>query len=172
MAFQGTFAPYEVSVVISTDDINHIVTGYAEDTGITIEPNADRYEMYVGMNGDASRIHNANRTRSVSITLSQTSISNDVLWHLAQRDSRLRSDEGTFTITIKDGSGRTVYSDQNGFISADPTVTFGSSMNTQEWSLMLPDPEVGIGGNSKLSSNDATAIRSLGGQVEDRWVSE
>lgn len=170
MAFQGTFAPYEVTVVISTDEINHIVTGYAEDTGITVEPGADRYELYVGMAGDASRIHNANRTRTVTLTLAQTSVSNDILWHLSERDNELRNDDGTFTVTIKDGSGRTVLNDQSAFISSDPSITFGSSMNTQEWGMVLPDPETTIGGNSKMSANDAASVQALGGEVDGRWI--
>lgn len=172
MAFQGTFAPKDVQVIISTSQMNHIVTGYAEDTGVTIEPGAARYELYVGMSGDASRIHNANRSRTISLTLAQTSVSNDILWFLAERDSELRSDEGVFTVTVKDGSGRTVMTDDSGFIGEDPSVTFGSSMNTQEWSLILPDPASVVGGNSKMDQNEVSAIQSLGGEVDDKWVKE
>lgn len=170
MAFQGTFAPKDVQVIISTEGMNHIITGYAEDTGVTIEPGAARYELHVGMAGDTSRIHNANRSRTVTLTLAQTSVSNDILWFLSERDSELRSDGGTFTITVKDGSGRTVLTDENGFIGEDPTVTFGSSMNNQEWSLILPEPAGAIGGNSKIDQGDVSAIESLGGSVQDRWT--
>lgn len=170
--FQGTYSPKKVSFVVSNDDVNHIVTGYAEDTGIAVEPNGGRAELYVDMQGTPSRVMDANRSRNVTITLSQTSVSNDILWLLAERDEEYGDDRGLFEAILKDASGRSLYSDSSAFIVSDPSENFGSSMETLEWVIALPDPSAYIGGNSRFSPDDQSTAETLGGDISDKWQSQ
>ena len=170
--FQGTYSPKKVSFVVSNEDINHILTGYAEDTGIEVEPNGGRADLYVDMQGTPSRVMNANRSRNVTITLSQTSVSNDILWLLAERDEEYGDDRGLFVGTLKDASGRSLYSDQNCFIVSDPSESFGSSMGTLEWVIAMPDPSAHIGGNARFSAEDQATAETLGGDIAAKWQNQ
>ena len=67
-----TYNPKEVIVTCGT----HIVTGYADDSFISIEPNGDGITKKTGCDGEIARSISPDNTYKVKLTLLQTSDSN------------------------------------------------------------------------------------------------
>lgn len=123
------------------------LTGLATDTFVEIAPAADRVSASVGADGEVARSINPNRMHSVTITLQGTSFSNDVLSGLAAVDEATDGG-GVFPLLVQDLSGRTMFAASQAWISALPSITFGSEASDREWGLMTGRPSVFmVGGN-------------------------
>lgn len=170
MAVQ-TYSPEFTDLVISNGDINHIVTGFGEGTFINVEPYEDRFTPVYGAKGEAYRAHSAVRAFRLTATLSQTSHSNDVFSLLLQNDRETL--DGFFTVTLKDSSGTTIFTDEFAYICIEPTQGFsgGGSIETREWTIDLPNPSYRIGGNGRFSSDTQRNVEQLGGTVDPQWTS-
>lgn len=172
MSCVGTFSPDALSVIISTENINHEVNGFAEGTFISIEPQTDRFTAVYGARGESYRAHDPVKAFNVTLTLSQTSHSNDVMTYLLQNDRETL--DGTFTITIKDSSGTTLYTERCAYIGTEPSQSFsgGGSIEDREWMVHMPSPDYVIGGNSRFTIADRDAVETLGGNVSPQWQPE
>jgi len=172
MSCVGTYSPEFTDVVISNDQLSHIVNGYAEGTFISIEPFEDRITPMYGAKGEAYRAVSAVRAFDMTITLSQTSHSNDVLTQILRNDRE--SLEGTFTVTMKDSSGTTVFTERCAYIGTEPSQSFsgGGTIESREWSIHLPNPDYVIGGNGKFSTGNQNDLEAAGGNVPSRWQAE
>lgn len=169
----STLSPSDVTVVISQEStgIVHIISGYAEDSHINIERAVDTYDSYTGVDNVTTRIHKANTSAKVTLGLTQTSASNDVLSQMYINDKNSRNNKGLFSITVKDGSGRSVYFAQEAWIGVVPNSQFGVGMNTREWVIHCARMDSFIGGNSIVSPEDASVIDKLGGTLANEWRS-
>lgn len=169
----GVYSPEFVDVIIEKESagMNHIVTGYAEGTGITVEPNADRATPSVGMKGDVSINISADNSYMLTLTLQQTSHTNDVLDRLIRQ---VRQDPLSpfFTLTLRDASGMTEITTRCGVITQEGTLTYSDTIETREWMIFLPNPSGRIGGNGNFTVDAQTAFEALGGTVPDRWAAE
>lgn len=171
MAGVQTFSPEFSNVTISTNVIDHIVTEFAEGTYINIEPANDRFTPTVGAKGEEYRSHNPSKAVTITVTLSQTSHSNDVLLALLNLDRETL--DGTFTFTFKDSSGTTVYTDEFAYIMTEPTQAFSGNggLEGREWQIRLPNPSYNLGGNGRFSSATQRVLENLGETVDPRWQS-
>lgn len=170
MACLTTYSPAFTDLIISNDDMNHTVTGFAEGTFITISPFEDRFTAVYGAKGEPYRAAHAVTAFDLSLTLSQTSHSNDILTMLLRNDRETL--DGTFTLTFKDSSGTTIYTERCAYIGTEPEQTFegGGTIADREWTIHLPNPEgYVIGGNSRFTEDEQNALEALGGTVEDKW---
>lgn len=169
MSCVGTYSPEFLDVIISNDVMNHIVTGFAEGTFVSIEPFEDRITPSYGAKGEAYRAMSGVRAFNVMITLSQTSHSNDILTYLLDNDRETLN--GTFTVTIKDSSGTTLLTDRCAYIGTEPTASFsgGGTIESREWSIHTPSPDRMIGGNSRFTADEQTVVESLGGTVDTQF---
>ena len=70
-----TYDPKKVTMSFGS----HIVTGFADDSFITIEPHGDGITMQYGCDGEIARSATPDDTYSVKLTLLQTSESNSFL---------------------------------------------------------------------------------------------
>ena len=168
--YTATFAPNDVSVVITQGDMSHIVSGFSEDSIVSVEPTSARFTMYTGADDTNSRIYQANTSGTITLPLQQTSNSNDILSLLHKNDVETRDSSGMFSIMIKDNSGRTMYYADEAYISQVPSASFGNSMQLREWVIQATRLEITLGGNAKLTPEDAKAIEQLGGTVDPRWM--
>lgn len=164
-----TYSPEFTDLVISTGAINHIVTNYAEGTFISISPVSERFVPVYGAKGEAYRAHNPVRAFDITLTLSQTSHSNDVLSMLLELDRQ--SLDGTFTLTFKDSSGTTIFVERSAYIGQEPEQAFagGGSIESREWTIHLPSPDYNIGGNGRFAADVQSNIEALGGTVDPQW---
>ena len=77
-----TYNPKEVTISCGS----HIVTGYADDSFITIEPNGDGITKKVGCDGEIARAVSPDNTYKVKIVLLQTSNSSSFFSKMADLD--------------------------------------------------------------------------------------
>ncbi len=105
----------------------------------------------------------------ITLTLAQTSVSNDVLDQLQRNDSNARNSSQLFSVIVKDGSGRSVYHSQETWVSKPPNSQFGASMNSREWVLQASDMTSFIGGNAPISAEDVASLEALGATVSAEW---
>lgn len=166
----ATLSPTDVTVVISQKGFTHIVSGYSEDSNITVERGSDSYEKYVGIDNKTSRVYKSDKSGMITLSLAQTSVSNDVLDLLQRNDAAARNSSGLFSVIVKDGSGRSVYSALEAWIGKVPNSAFGSSMQMREWVIQAAEMTSIIGGNGKVSAEDVATIEALGGTVAADWI--
>lgn len=166
-----TFSPEAIDIIISNGSINHIVTNFQEGTMVSFEPATERFTPTVGGKGEEYRAHQPSRALNVTIGLSQTSHSNDVLFALLENDRATL--DGTFTMTVKDSSGTTIYTDEFAYIQEEPSQAFSGngSIEGREWNIRMPKPSYNIGGNGRFSADTQSDLESLGTTVDPQWQS-
>lgn len=168
----ATFAPNDVTVVITqrSSGIAHIVSGYSEDSIVNIERSAETFTMYTGADNTSTRIYNANKSATVTLSLQQTSASNDILSLLYANDANSRNSSGLFSLQISDSSGRSRYFSDDAYVGVVPNSQFGNSMQVRDWVLHAHNLDTYIGGNAILSPEDQDTIATLGGVVDGKWL--
>lgn len=124
-----TYNPKEVTISLGT----HIVTGYAEDSFVTIDPNADGITKKVGCDGEIARSINPDGTFIVKIVVLQTSATNAFLQQKHALDKK--TGDGMFPILIKDLKGGMVFSSEAAWPIGPASRGFGKEAGNREWTL-------------------------------------
>ncbi len=165
----GTFAPNDITIVISQErtGMSHILGGFSEDAIVAVDRNADTFTLYTGADDSNTRVYNANTAGTITVTLQQTSASNDILTALYEQDRTSRN--GLFTILVKDNSGRSEYFAEEAYIGVVPNSAYANSMQVREWVIHAPRLTSLLGGNTVLSPEDAAALEQLGVAIAPRW---
>lgn len=170
MALPSTFAPNDVTVVITKNSVVHTVGGFSEDSIVGIAQGSARFEKYIGADNSSTRIYKADTSTSITISLQQTSVSNDFLTQLHLEDVDTRDSSGFFQLTVKDNSGRTLVSSSSAYIAILPDINFSNGMEIREWVVDTFDTDNYIGGNSKFTAGEVTAFEALGSRtVQAEW---
>lgn len=138
-----TYSSRRMSVIIGGTPI----TGFAPDTFINVAPTADSFTKSVGSSGEVSRAEVADRTGTVTLTLQQTSPSNEYLTNLHDQD-RVSLDQ-TVEFLLKDENGTTVISAEDAWISRLPDSEYSQEVGTREWTIELSDMFAFIGLNNQ-----------------------
>jgi hypothetical protein len=138
-----TFDPKSVIVTIGGVPMS----GYADGTFLEITADTQQFSKVVGADGYTTRVKSNNYGGVMTLTLSQSSPSNDILsgFLAADRAANL----GVVPILVKDLSGTTVIFSGTGWIQQFPDVTYGNEINNRGWVLDLADIDILIGGNGE-----------------------
>lgn len=128
-----TYSSKEVLIALGS----HAVTGYADDSFITIEPNGDGIMKKVGCDGEVARAISPDGTYKVKIALLQTSPTNSFLQEKYELDRK--TGDGTFPVLIKDLKGGMIFSADVGWIVKPPSRAFGKDTNNREWEIDTGD---------------------------------
>jgi hypothetical protein len=124
-----TYNPKEVVVACGT----HIVSGYADDSFISIEPNGDGITKKVGCDGEIARSISPDNTYKVKITLLQNSDSNSFLSNIADYDRA--TGNGLFPVLIKDLRGGLLFATEAAWVIKKSPATRGKETNNREWEI-------------------------------------
>ena len=124
-----TYNPKEVSIALGT----HLVTGYADDSFVTIDPNGDGVTKKVGCDGEIVRAISPDDTYVVKITVLQTSETNSFLQDRYAED--IKTGNGMFPIIIKDLKGGMVFSTDAAWPAKPASRGYGKESNNREWEL-------------------------------------
>lgn len=138
-----SYDPKSVIIVIGGVPIS----GYADGTFLEITADTQQFTKIVGADGYTTRVKSNNYGGVMTLTLSQTSPSNDVLSGILALDRV--SNAGVVPILIKDMSGTTVIFAATGWIQQFPDVSFGNEINNRAWVFDLADIDILIGGNGE-----------------------
>jgi hypothetical protein len=135
----STYDPDEVIVTFA----GNILSGFADGTFIEAERNEDGYTLKVGADGEGVRSRNQNRSGLFTLTLQQSSASNDVLSAIAAADDL--GGPGVFPFQIQDNLGRTLVLGANTWIKKRPKVEYGKEASDRQWvfETVHLDPNVG-----------------------------
>lgn len=169
----GSYSPEDVIVLIQHEDFSHQVTGFVESGSfLSFERSVDRATLASSVDGNhAARVLRRNKAGTLTISLMQTSESNDVFTRIGILDEESHSNKYLFSILIKDMSGRTVMSASQAFLGNDPAVSFSDGVETRDWTITVARLDKHIGGNSKFSPDNEATLAALDYTVEDQWKS-
>lgn len=132
------------SVVVSIAGVP--ISGYADGTFVSVDRDDDAFTKVTGADGNTTRIKSNNRSGFLTLTLLQSSPSNDILSGLAQLDEATNA--GVVPVLVKDMSGNSIYFSAQGWIRKYPTSDFGKEINNREWIIDLADMDMFVGSNS------------------------
>lgn len=135
-----TYDPAQVVVTF----LGNILTGFGPDTFITAERESDAFTDEVGADGEVARARSKDKRGTVTLTLLQTSMSNDVLSAAAAADEL--GGLGAGPLLVKDLNGATLVAAESAWVQKVANVEFGAELGTREWMLRCADVSVLVGG--------------------------
>lgn len=124
-----TYNPAKVKIALGT----HIVTGYAEDSFVTIEPIGDGVTSQAGCDGEIVRSVDPNERYTVKLVLQISSPTHKYLLDRYKKDKQDGS--GIFPILIKDITGGDKFSAAAAWPSKLPSNVKGKTAQNKEWTL-------------------------------------
>jgi hypothetical protein len=121
--------------------------GFSSDTMAKFEFDEEATLEEVGVDGECSRSLNMNRMAKLTISLMQTSDSNDILsaMYAAQRLSSNGND--IVACRIEDSNGRLVVTGPECWVKDLPKPTWGKSAKEYEWVIRIANGEAFFGGS-------------------------
>lgn len=131
-----TYNPKELTIAFG----NHIVTGTADDSFLTIDPNGDGITKKVGCDGEVVRSISPDDTYIIKLSVFQTSETNSFLQQKVALDRK--TGDGMFPILIKDLKGGMVFSADNAWPSKPASRGYGKEAGNREWEIHTGSAEL------------------------------
>ena len=122
-----TYDPKKIIIIFGARQL----TGMSEDSIVSIAPNGDGLQTYVGADGDVARSLDPDATYEVTVSLNTTSNSNEYLSNMYNYDRE--TGNGIAPLLIKDLAGTTLFSAPEAWGSNMPEASRGLTVDTQEW---------------------------------------
>ena len=122
-----TYDPKKVIVIFGARQLK----GMSEDSIVSIAPQGDGLQTYVGADGDVARSLDPDATYEVTVSLNTTSNSNDYLSNMYNYDRE--TGNGIAPLLIKDLAGTTLFSAPEAWVSNMPEASRDLTVDTQEW---------------------------------------
>lgn len=138
----GTFDFRKLNVIFGVAQI----TGYAEGDALIVEEDQPAFNSMSGADGFVDRIKNNANSLTITMSLRQTSPTNQVLsaLHLADRAGGV-----PLPLLIKDRNGTTLITTAQAWIEKFPKSSFGNEAKNREWVIKTGSEYViNIGGNN------------------------
>ncbi|MBI5543608.1 MAG: DUF3277 family protein [Deltaproteobacteria bacterium] len=130
---------------VASNFIGNIITGYAKDKKIKVSFAEDTWSLYVGCDGDFTRVVNRNESGEITISLAASSPSNDVLAAAWALDKQTGQGSGAFN--VEDFNGTSLFG-AVAWVKKLPDLERGKELGENEWVLSFGKPNVVfLGGN-------------------------
>lgn len=136
-----TYDPKQFSIIVG----GKIITGFADGSFIKLERNQQAFMLKMGTDGEGTRAKSNDNSGKITITLMQSSSSNDDLSSYAIADQLNNS--GVVPVFLRDGSGRTVASAATAWVQKLPDSEFSNEAQTRAWILETDGLDYFVGGN-------------------------
>ena len=136
-----TYSADQVTILIGV----HIASGLADGTFIQIEEIGDGVSSVAGADGEVARSMSTDPRKKVTLTVLQTSDTNDYLSGLYHLDKTTKN--ATVPITVKDLRGRTMFAASTAWITKMANVEFGKEVGSREWTFETANGKLFVGGN-------------------------
>lgn len=118
---------------------SHVVTGYAEDSFVTVDPHGEGVNKVVGCDGEIARSLDPNQTYTVKLSVLQTSDSNAFFNKMQKLDSE--TGEGVFPLLITDLMGGTIFSADEAWLQKGASRVWGKANQNREWTFDTGEAE-------------------------------
>jgi len=138
-----TYDPKQVIVTINGIPMS----GFSDGTFLEIDRTEPTWNTVVGADGLVTRGKTNNFTGTLTLTLKQSSPSNDVLSGLMAIDEA--TNRGVFPVFVKDLSGNSIYFGGRCWVTQYANSTFGKDISDRQWTLMMDEADVFVGSNSE-----------------------
>jgi len=119
--------------------------GFADGTFVTVARDNPSFNSLVGSDGEGARAKSNDKSGTITCTLMQTSVTNDLLSGVALLDELVG--DGVAPILVKDNSGRTIASAETAWIEKPADAEFGREISNREWVIKTNSLNMFIGGN-------------------------
>lgn len=140
------YSPEDVTVIIAG---TYQVTGFASGTFVSISKTTPIFSERVSADGVAARRHTGNDLYRISLTLHQSSDSNQALTYMSRIDDLTRM--GKFPMIIKDQLGTSLFFGSQCWIENVPDLDFSEDITEREW-VIVAHGVMNVGGNDDPSS--------------------
>lgn len=136
------YSPDQITIAIGAIRVD----GFADGTFVALEQETPTFSKVTGADGKTTRVKSLNRSGQVTITLMQTSLSNDFLsaLHIVDRDT---PGGATVPMFIRDRGGRSLFTAAQCWISTPPKPEYSRDNSTREWVIEFAKVERNDGGN-------------------------
>ena len=163
-----TYDPKETTITFG----NIIFNGFAEEK-VTISYQDDSYDLAIGCDGESTRVRKNNNSAQITITLQQSSPTNDKLSvvSLIDRNTNL----GILPLAIRDNSGTTVAFAPSAYIMKTPDLTLANTNQTCQWVFVTDLLGFHLGSNAITPNNvtetlEATDFDYVKGAAENETI--
>jgi hypothetical protein len=113
--------------------------GYAEDEVLTIDWTEDWFSMYVGADGEVTRVRTNNFSALATLKYAQTADANDRLSAMLTADIAVLNGAAAGVFNARDQSGRLLVTSARAWITAPPAIKIGKTVQVYEWKINLAD---------------------------------
>nr|DAN79981.1 MAG TPA: Protein of unknown function (DUF3277) [Caudoviricetes sp.]DAO80750.1 MAG TPA: Protein of unknown function (DUF3277) [Caudoviricetes sp.] len=135
MAKVSTYNPRKVTCALG----RHIVSGFADDSFISIESAGDGTSYVVGADGEVARSIDPSTVYTLKLSLLQTSATNEFLQQMYDRD---KSDGGgIFSVSINDIVGEERFVGASAWVTKPATWSRGKAQGNREWEIVVAEGE-------------------------------
>lgn len=138
-----TYDPSSVIITIAGVPMS----GFTEATFLEIDRNEPTWNMVVGADGLVTRSKTNNFSGTLTLTLKQSSPSNDVLSGLLAIDEATNA--GVFPVLVKDLTGNSIYFAAQAWITQYANSTFDKDVSDRQWILSLAHADIFVGSNAE-----------------------
>lgn len=141
-------------VSYSPKDVIFDIGGY-QLTGwqnITVTRTVKGFTPVRGIRGKNSRVKNVDTSATINISLLQSSQGNDVLSYVHELD--LSEGTARLALTLKDKSGRSVFSSNEAYITGYPAAPFSSQFEYRNWEIFCQSTSSYIVGGNATPTTD------------------
>jgi len=122
-----------------------IVEGIADGTFLTAARDNPAFTKGTGSGGEGWRAKSNDRSGTVTLTLLQTSATNDLFSALMALDEQ--TGNGVGALLIKDNSGLTLISAESAWLEKPADAEFAREVSNREWTIGTNDLNMHNGGN-------------------------
>lgn len=128
-----TYNPKKVTCSLGT----HIVSGYADDSMISIDYAGDGVSVIHGADGEVVRSIDPSKGYTLKLALLQSSPTNEYLTSMFKKDQADGS--GSFNININDIIGNEKFVGQSAWVIKPATFGRGKAAANREWEIYVAD---------------------------------
>jgi len=132
-------------VIISIGGVT--MSGFTDGTFLEVVRDEPTWQKVVGADGYVTRGKTNNFSGTLTLTLKQSSPSNDVLSGYMAIDEA--TNQGIFPVLVKDLSGNSIYFSANSWVTQYANSTFGKDISDREWTIALAEADIFVGSNSQ-----------------------
>lgn len=136
-----TYDPAAVKIILG--NIN--VSGYADGTFVACGRDNPSWTSGTGADGEGWRAKSNDRSGTCTVTLLQTSGTNDAFSALALLDEE--TGDGVAPLLVKDLNGTTLYAAQTAWLEKPADSEMAREKSDREWAIKTDNLQVFVGGN-------------------------
>ena len=152
-----TYSASEVQLTFG----GYTITGWQN---LTITRSVDAFKPVRGIRGKHTRVRSIDTSCTITVTILQTSMSNDVLCRIHDLD--LEYGSGRIELLLKDMGGTGVFSSAEAYVLGYPEVVYSGEFEYRQWRLFCQNTgNYTIGGNGQTTSIFSNIFNSAAGLV-------